>query len=166
MIGELEALEIGEALPVNRRRALSCACGLSQGIPGYRGDVYLYGAAVWRALRAAGLADAEIQAAGLAAISPADPSPAPAPVADPLPPGVRAGSEARFDAYPGAPADLDQRIAAAALDLASDRGISIDLPADLIADYRPDPVAPPGGAAARLQIEIYRRIGEIIAAEE
>ena len=65
-----------------------------------------------------------------------------------------------------APADLDQRIVTAALDLASDRGISIDLPADLIADYRPDPVAPPGGAAARLQIEIYRRIGEIIAAEE
>ena len=163
MIDELESLEIAEALIINRRRALACACGLSQQIPGYRGDVYTYGAAVWRALREAGLNDTEIQAAGLAAISP-PPEAAPPPEA--LPPNVRPAASATFDRYPGAPADLDQRIAAAAIDLATDRGVAIDLPQDLMSGYSADPLAPARGAGARLQIEIYRRIGEIIAAEE
>lgn len=169
MIGELERLEIAETLPINRRRALSCALGLSQRIPGYRGDPLEYGGAIWRILRERGLGDTEIQAAGLAALSPAtDPAPAPAPTADPetLPPGVRSGSEAQFETYPGAPADLDRRIAGAALDIARDLGRPVDVPRDLLADYRPDPLTSAAGAEARLQIEIYRRIGEAVRAGE
>jgi hypothetical protein len=172
MIGELARLEIAEAMGVNPRRALSCACGLTQGIPGYRGDVLTYGGAVWTALRAQGLPDAQIQAAGLAALQGSAPAPAEASAATPAPPPVAATDPVderpayTFEPYPGAPSDLTQRILRAVQDLGPQfAGQAIEVPRDLMADYRPNPLHDARGRGPRLQMEIYRRLGALIRGE-